>query len=208
MAATTQIVAALVRPTTAQLALEADGTAEQSRETQLEEQLQSEHIHHLSQEVLHQAPPPSAPSRNPIRRRTRLMVRRAMALALVAPARSRSVTLRGSQRLCPLADGGERGYHMVRQHPLAVEATPSRGAAVVRHQLERVRRREAVVYGEDVADVGVTRVLPGDARRVGGRGLELLPDGLGRIEDGDRVAEALGHLSLAVEPENPFRGRE
>src|SRR6266700_117139 len=80
----------------AQLALEADGAAEQGRETQLEEQLQPEHIHHLHQEVLHQAPPPSAPSRNPIQRRTWLMVRRAIARALAAPARSRSVTLRGS----------------------------------------------------------------------------------------------------------------
>src|SRR5204862_6804202 len=80
----------------AQLALQTDGAAEQGRETQLEEQLQPEHVHHLLQEVLHQAPPPSAPSRNPIRRRTWLMVRRALARALAAPARSRSVTLRGS----------------------------------------------------------------------------------------------------------------
>src|SRR5439155_24661722 len=36
---------------TSQLALEADGSAEQRRETQLEEQLQPEHIHHLRQEV-------------------------------------------------------------------------------------------------------------------------------------------------------------
>src|SRR6266550_2603219 len=80
----------------AQLALETDGAAEQGRETQLAEQLQPEHVHHMLQEVLHQAPLPSAPSRNPIRRRTWLMVRRAMARALAAPARSRSVTLRGS----------------------------------------------------------------------------------------------------------------
>src|SRR3989441_9503989 len=59
----------------------------------------------------------------------------------------------GLKRLCPLADGGERGYHIVREHPLAVEATPSCGAAVVRHQLERVRWRETLVNGEDVADV-------------------------------------------------------
>src|SRR5438270_10436762 len=45
------------------------------------------------------------------------------------------------QPLGPLADGGERGYHIVRQHPLAVETTPSCGAAVVRHQLERSEER-------------------------------------------------------------------
>src|SRR5438876_3125162 len=112
------------------------------------------------------------------------------------------------ENLCPLANGGERGYHIVRQHPLAVETTPSRGAAVVRHELERVRRREALVNGEDVADVGVARVLPRDARRIGGRGFELFPDGLRRVEQRDRVPEALRHLGLAVEPEDTLRRRE
>src|SRR3989442_1746150 len=51
-------------------------------------------------------------------------------------------------------------------------------------------------------------VLPRDARRVGGCGFELLPDGLRRVEQGDRVAEALRHLGLAVEPEDALRRRE
>src|SRR5204863_23778 len=44
--------------------------------------------------------------------------------------------------------------------------------------------------------------------RVGGRGLELLPDGLGRVEEGNGVAEALRHLGLAVESEDALRGRQ
>src|SRR5207253_87411 len=76
------------------------------------------------------------------------------------PARLRA------QRLGPLADGCERRYHIVRQHPFAVEAAPPRRPAVVRHQRDRVGRGEALVDREDVADVRITRILTGDPRRV------------------------------------------
>src|SRR2546425_2132684 len=77
--------------------LEADRAAEQRGEAELQKQLQAEHLDHLLDEVLHHAPPPSsAPSRKPIRRRTWSMVRRAMARAFAAPARSVSRTLCGS----------------------------------------------------------------------------------------------------------------
>src|SRR5207237_3237258 len=78
----------------AELPLETDGSAEQCGETQLEKQLQSEHLDDACEEMLHQ---PSA-SRNPMRLRTWAMVRRAMARALAAPPRSRSVTVRGCAR--------------------------------------------------------------------------------------------------------------
>src|SRR5690349_3278816 len=107
-----------------------------------------------------------------------------------------------------LANRSERGYHIVRQHSLAVEAAPARGPAIVRHQLEGVRRREALVNREDVADVGVPRVLARDACGIGRRGLELLPDRLWRIEEADGVAEALGHLGLTIEPEDALGGRQ
>src|SRR5206468_7663425 len=103
-------------------------------------------------------------------------------LGRAGPQQVRDPTRLRLEPLCPLADGGERGYHIVRQHPLAVETAPSCGAAVVRHQRERGRRREALVNGEDVADVGVARVLPRDPCRIGGRGFELFPDGLRRVE--------------------------
>src|SRR2546429_2891809 len=173
MAATTQIVAALVRPTTAPRACKI-------------------------------VPAPMNPTPVTICAAARVGAR----LGGAGPEQVRHLARLRLQPLGPLADGGERGYHIVRQHPLAVETTPSCGAAVVRHQLERVRRREALVNGEDVADVGVARVLPRDARRVGGRGLELFPDGLRRVEEGDRVAKALRHLGLAVEPEDALRRRE
>src|SRR5438477_10676032 len=62
---------------------------------------------------------------------------------------------------------------------------------------------------EDVADVGIARVLAGDAGRIGGGGLELFPDGLSRLEQTDRVAQALRHLGLTVEPQYPLsRGEQ
>src|SRR5207245_10440762 len=79
----------------AELPLEPDGATEQGRETQLEKQLQAEHLDDARDEVLHQ---PSASPRNPIRRRTWAIVRRAMARALAAPPRSSSITLPGSAR--------------------------------------------------------------------------------------------------------------
>src|SRR5207245_3183852 len=113
------------------------------------------------------------------------------------------------QRLRPLADGGERGYHMVREHPLAIEAAPPRGAAVVRHQLLRGGRREALMDREDVANIRVAGVFARDPGGVGRGGLGLLPDRLRRVEEAYRVAEALRHLGLAVEPEATLRrGRE
>src|SRR5207302_5757050 len=79
----------------AELALEADGAAEHGRETQLEKQLQPEHLDDAREKVLHQ---PSASPRKPMRRRTWAIVRRARARALPAPLRSRSSTRRGSAR--------------------------------------------------------------------------------------------------------------
>src|SRR5207253_6316038 len=79
----------------AQLPLKADGAAEQRRERELQEQLQSEHLNHLPEEMLHQA---SAPSSKPMHRRTRAIVARASARAFTAPARRVSLTVPGCAR--------------------------------------------------------------------------------------------------------------
>src|SRR6266496_27942 len=85
-------------------------------------------------------------------------------------------------RIRPLADGGERGYHIVRQHPLAVEAAPAGGPALVRHIRLGLGRREALVNRENVADVGVARILARHAGGIGRGGPQLLPDRLRRVE--------------------------
>src|SRR5439155_19346417 len=59
------------------------------------------------------------------------------------------------KRLRLLADGSERGYHIVRQHAFAVEAAPARSATIVRYPRLGLGAREALVDGEGVADVGV-----------------------------------------------------
>src|SRR5439155_780953 len=124
MAATTQIVAALVRPTTAPRACRI-------------------------------VPAPMNPTPVTICAAIRVgSARDGARFGRAGSEQVRHLARLRLQRLRPLADRSERGYHIVRQHPLAVETTPSCGAAVVRHELERVRRREALVNGEDVADVG------------------------------------------------------
>src|SRR5437879_4408183 len=61
---------------------------------------------------------------------------------------------------------------------------------------------------ENVTDVRVAGVFPRHPGGVGRRGLELLPDGLRRIEQADRVAETLRHFHLAVESEHALRRGE
>src|SRR6184192_702931 len=143
-----------------------------------------------------------------MQRRTCVMVSRAStrAFAALAPVRERAHAARlRLKRLRPLADGSERGYHIVRQHAFAVEAAPARSATIVRDPRLGLGAREALVDGEDVADVGVAGVFPSDPGGIGCGRLELLPNGLRRVEQADGVAQALGHLRLAVQPQDTLR---
>src|SRR3989442_11676989 len=106
------------------------------------------------------------------------------------------------QRIRAFAHGRERRYHVVREHPLAIETSPPGGPALVRDLGDGVGRGEALVHGEDVADLGRAGILAGLASRIGRRRAQLFPDGFRRFEQADRVAEALRHLGLAVEAEN------
>src|SRR3989441_3031381 len=112
------------------------------------------------------------------------------------------------QRIRAFAHGRERRYHVVREHPLAIETSPPGGPALVRDLGDGVGRGEALVHGEDVADLGRAGILAGLASRIGRRRAQLFPDGLRRFEQADRVAEALRHLGLAVEAQNALGCRQ
>ena len=73
------------------------------------------------------------------------------------------------------------------------------------HLRDRSGRGKTLVDREDVANVGVAGILPRLAGRIGRRRPELLPDRLRRIEQADRVAQALRHLGFAVEPQHALR---
>src|SRR5688572_6210276 len=102
----------------------------------------------------------------------------------------------GRELGAPLAHRREGGTHVVGQDLLAVKTPPPRRPALRIHVSDRRRRREMLVEGEDVADLGVPRVLLDLPRRVGESRPELLPDRFGRIEEAHGVAEALRHLGL------------
>src|SRR5919198_808740 len=123
------------------------------------------------------------------------------------PAGSRAQPLEHAGRFAPQGHGAlahrrERGDHVVGQHPFAVEAAPPRGPALVRHLGDGVGWREALMNGENVADLGRAGVLARFAGGIGGGGPQLLPNRFGRLEQADRVAQTLGHLRLAVEPQD------
>src|SRR2546426_8958206 len=109
------------------------------------------------------------------------------------------------QRRRTLAHRRERGDHVVGQHALAVETAPPRGPALVRHLRHGVGRRKSLMHSEDVADLRGAGILPGHAGGIGRGGPQLLPDRFGRLEQADRVPQALGHLRLAVEAQHPLR---
>src|SRR5216683_551514 len=106
------------------------------------------------------------------------------------------------QRRRALAHRRKRGDHVVGEHALAVETAPARGAALVCHLRHGVGRREPLVYCENVADLRGAGILPGHAGGIGRGRPELLPDRFGRLEQADRVPQALGHLRFAVQAQH------
>src|SRR6267378_680543 len=88
----------------------------------------------------------------------------------------------------------QRLDHIVRQHALAIETAPPRRPALLRDLGNGVGRRESLMQRVNVADLGRPGILPALACGIGGRRPELLPDRLRRLEQPDRVPQALGHL--------------
>src|SRR5436190_698481 len=109
------------------------------------------------------------------------------------------------QRGRALAHRRERRDHVVRELALAVDATPPRGATLVRDLRHDLRRRESLMQRVDVADLGSAWIFPRHARRIGGRRPQLLPDRFGGLEQADRIAEALRHLGFAIEAQHALR---
>src|SRR5207237_5894426 len=112
------------------------------------------------------------------------------------------------QRVRAFAHGRERRYHVVREYALAVETSPPRGPALVRDLGNGVRRRETLMDGENVADLGRAGVFPGLARGIGSGRSQFFPNGLRRFEQTDRIAEALRHHGLAVQTEHALGFRQ
>ena len=114
----------------------------------------------------------------------------------------------GRQLLGARADRDQLGLDRLGQDLLAIDAAPTRGAALYRDVLHRIRRAERLVEVVDVAHLRRARIGALDPLGVGDGGTQLGPDLRARLEQPDRVTERLGHLRLAVEAHDPARRRQ
>src|SRR5919197_4891839 len=109
------------------------------------------------------------------------------------------------QRRRALPHRRKRRDHVVRELALAVEAAPARGAALHGDFFHHLGRRESLVQRIDVADLRRPGIFARDARWIGRRRSEFFPDRLRRLEQSDRIPQALGHLGFAVESQDASR---
>ena len=113
---------------------------------------------------------------------------------------------RSSARRC--AERFERRVEVADQVLLAVDAAARRRAALQVHDRDLVGRRVEHVEREEVAVVGLARVLAPRAGRVRHHRHDLLADGLRRLRDADRVAVRLRHLAAVDAVDLRRRGEE
>jgi len=192
-----QDVGAETRWFPAELALETDRAAEQGREADLEISSSRK----MSTTCLNTL-------EEPLLSRTSAIVR--CASALRADGRSRA-TDRAHPRVALQRAArsriGPSVLIMLSASTRLQSRQPTRSAAFVRDLSHRVRWREPLMYGEDIADFWRAGILPclatGSVRRGGAS-----PRSLRETRTVHRVPQALGHLGLTVETQHPLRVRQ